>query len=72
MLLAKNKVALIDTMDTLRRFLKDRKLELCEKTKIAVFNKHGKEKKETWKWEREVCFKYLLLIEKVIHIIKII
>jgi len=53
-LLAKNKVALIDTMDTLRRFLKDRKLELCaEKTKTAVFNKHGKEKKETWKWERD-------------------
>ena len=52
-------------MDTLRRFLKCRKLELCaEKTKIVVFNKHEKEKKEQWKWEgREIegvqCFKYL-------------
>ncbi len=35
MLLAKNKVALIDMMNTLRRFLKSRKLELREKTKIV-------------------------------------
>jgi len=48
-LLAKNRIALID-MDTLRRFLKGRKLELCaEKTKTVIFNKHGKEKKEVWK-----------------------
>lgn len=41
-------------MDTLRRFLKDRKLELCaEKMKIIVFNKQGKEKKELWKWENK-------------------
>jgi len=52
-------------MDILKRFLKGRKLELCaEKTKIVVFKKHGKEKKEAWKWEdREIegiqCFKYL-------------
>jgi len=33
-------IALLDMMDTLRRFLKDRKLELCaEKMKIIVFNK---------------------------------
>ena len=51
-LLAKNRVALLD-MDTLRRFLKSRKLELCaEKTK-TVFNKCGKKKKELWKWERK-------------------
>ena len=51
-------------MNTLRRFLKSKKLELCaEKTKIVIFNKHGKEKKEAWKWEsRQIkvqCFKHL-------------
>ncbi|KYN24322.1 hypothetical protein ALC57_04060 [Trachymyrmex cornetzi] len=52
-------------MSTLKSFIKSRKIELCtEKTKIVVFNKHGKEKKEVWKWEgREIeetqCFKYL-------------
>ena len=49
MLLAKNRIALTDMMDTIRKFLKDRKLKLCaEKTKIIVFNKHGNKKKETW------------------------
>ena len=43
-LLAKNRV---DMMDILRRFLIGRKLGLCvKKTKIIVFNKPGKEKKE--------------------------
>lgn len=46
--LAKNKLALEDMMDTLKSFLKRRKLELCtEKTKIIVFNSKeriGKEK----------------------------
>ena len=38
-------------MDTLRRFKKNRKLELCAEKNQVVFNKHGKEKKEVWKWE---------------------
>lgn len=48
---AKNKEALKDMMGMLRRFLKARKLELCAgKTKIVVFNRKKREKKE--KWER--------------------
>lgn len=48
-LLAKNKIALEDTMDTLKRFLKIRKIELCvEKTKVLVFNRVGKYGKEKW------------------------
>lgn len=44
-LLAKNKEALEDMMQTLKRFLKDRKMILCtEKTKVVIFNK-------TVKWE---------------------
>lgn len=49
MLIAKNKEALEDMSYTLRRFLKERKLELnVEKTKIVIFNKKGKGKKENW------------------------
>ena len=66
-LLAKNKVALDDMMGTLRRFLKERKLELCvEKTKVMIFNSNskGKEGKEEWIWkgkkiEEVKTFKYL-------------
>jgi len=60
-LLAKNRVALTGMMNTLKRFLKSRKLELCaEKTKI-VFNKHEKKKKEAWKWRVERLRKYNVL-----------
>lgn len=64
-LVAKNREALIDMMDTLRRFIKERKLILStEKTKIMIFNKGGNEKKERWKWEGKEIeevqdFKYL-------------
>lgn len=37
-------------MDTFKRFLKDRKLELSmEKTKVIVFNKKGREGKKIWR-----------------------
>lgn len=50
-------------LDALRRVLKERELSM-EKTKVIVFNKHGKERKEKWIWEgREIeevkYFKYL-------------
>jgi len=41
-------------MDTLKRFLKVRKLELCvEKTKI-LFNDTGKRYRERWKWDNTI------------------
>jgi len=47
MFLAKNKVTLEDMMDTLKQFLKIRKLKLCvEKTKILVFNNMKKKRKD--------------------------
>jgi len=53
--LAKNKVALADMMDTLKRYLKEKKLELCvKKTKIMIFNSRIERKKETWKWEKRI------------------
>ena len=64
-LLAKNKEALDDMMDTLKRFLKDRKLDLStEKTKVMIFNSGGKLGKRNWKWGKErieevKSFKYL-------------
>lgn len=64
-LLAKNKIALDDMMCTLRKFLKERKLELSvDKTKVMIFNRKGKVGKEEWKWKREKIeevknFKYL-------------
>lgn len=64
-LLAKNKVALEDMMDTLKRFLKDRKLEICvEKTKIGIFNSKGRGEREVLKWKKKKLeevrsFKYL-------------
>lgn len=51
--------------DTLRKFLRERGLVLkAKKTKVTVFNKKGKERKETWKWgkveiEEIQNFKYL-------------
>jgi hypothetical protein len=48
-LISKNKEAMVDMMGTLRRFLKDRKIELnVEKSKIMVFNSRGREKKRKW------------------------
>jgi len=47
MFLAKNKVTLEDMMDTLKQFLKIRKLELrVEKIKILVFNNMEKRRKD--------------------------
>lgn len=52
-------------MGIFKKFLKDKKLELCtDKSKILVFNKRRKEKKEKWIWGGKVIeevqdFKYL-------------
>lgn len=49
-LVAKNREALMDMMDILRRLLRERSLTLnTEKTKVLVFNKTEKERKEKWK-----------------------
>ena len=49
MLVARNKEALEDMMDTMRKFFNARKLILStEKTKVLVFNKQGNSKKEKW------------------------
>ena len=64
-LVARNKEALEDMMDTMRKFFNARKLILStEKTKVLVFNKQGNSKKENWIWEGKVIeevkdFKYL-------------
>ena len=64
-LLAENREALVDMLDTLKKFLKSRKMILSEeKTKVLVFNRGRRSKKERWIWEgkelEEVrCFKYL-------------
>lgn len=64
-LMAEGKEALNDMMGTLRKFLVERDLILStEKTKVMVFGKKGREKKDVWKWEgkdmEEVKdFKYL-------------
>lgn len=40
----------MDMMSTLRRFIKKRKLELnVEMSKVLVFNKKGRKRKEIWK-----------------------
>lgn len=63
--IAKNKEALMDMLQTVKRFLKKRKTILCiEKTKVMVFNRGNREKKESWKWEEKdieevKVFKYL-------------
>lgn len=45
--LANNRITLMDMMDPLNRFLKERKLiSNVDKTKVLVFNKKGKEKKK--------------------------
>lgn len=50
-LLAKNRVALKDMMDTLNRFVKERSVEVNAAKKVMVFNKSDREKKEEWKWK---------------------
>lgn len=63
-IVAKNRVALLDMLGTFRRFLKERGLILnAGKTKM-VFNKNEKEKAEKWIWggeklEEVKAFKYL-------------
>lgn len=64
-LLANNREAIQDMMSTFKRFLAERKLELCtKKTKLLVSDRKGKEKKEVWKQGKEGIeevqeFKYL-------------
>lgn len=64
-LVAKNREALKEMLSVLKRFLKDRDLVLnVEKTKVLVFNRKKKEKREKWKWgnkevEEVQNFKYL-------------
>lgn len=64
--LAKNRKAMLDMIETMRRFLRERGLILrVRKTKISVFNKSGNSNMEKWKWvgEEEIeevrVFKYL-------------
>jgi len=53
-LLTKNREAILDMMSTLKIFLKNRGIELnTEKSKILVFNKKGREKKERWVWNKK-------------------
>lgn len=64
-LIAKNRKAILDMMNTLKRYLGDRRLILnTKKTKVLVFNRKRNEKVENWRWEgKELvevqCFKYL-------------
>ncbi|OXU21778.1 hypothetical protein TSAR_002994 [Trichomalopsis sarcophagae] len=64
-LLSKNREALIDMMNTLKKFVKGRELILSEeKTKVLVFYKGQNNKKKKWFWEGKeieevVNFKYL-------------
>lgn len=64
-LVVKNKIALEDMMDTMKGFLKIRKMELStEKTKILVFNREKKRGKDKQKWRNKEIeevkkFKYL-------------
>ena len=63
--LAKNREAMLDMLDTIKRFLRRRKMVLCtEKSKMMVYNKKGREKYERWKWDNKEIeevkqFKYL-------------
>lgn len=61
----KNREALVDMLDTFRRFLKGRGLELnTDKSKVLIFYKSRREKKKSWLWkgskiEEVKIFKYL-------------
>lgn len=64
-LLAKNREALLGMMEAFKSFCKDRGLILnTEKTKLLIFNKKGRDRREVWRWRgREIeevkCFNYL-------------
>lgn len=64
-LVAKNRVALIDMMETLRIFLQERCLKLnVAKIKVMMFNKEENAKKKKWQWkgkniEEVGTFKYI-------------
>lgn len=48
--IARNRKALIDVIDTLRKFLKRRKLKLnTDKIKVVVFHKSKRKRNEGWK-----------------------
>lgn len=52
--MAKNREALEDMLSIFRKFIGERKLELnVKKTKIVIFNKKEKGKKELWKWGKK-------------------
>lgn len=52
-MIARNRKASMDVIDTLRKFLKRRRLELnTDKTKVVVFHKSRRERNEGWKWKR--------------------
>lgn len=49
-IVAKNRVAIMDMKSTLNKFL-DRNMEISvDKINMLVFNKKRKEKKEKWHW----------------------
>jgi len=53
-LMAKNRDAMMDMMLTLKIFLKDRGMEFnTEKSKMLVFNREDREKKERWVWNKK-------------------
>ena len=64
-LLAEGREAMIDMLETMRRFFRKRELILStEKTKVMVFGRKGREKVEKWSWEGKEMeevkdFKYL-------------
>ncbi|XP_011684741.1 PREDICTED: uncharacterized protein LOC105448076 [Wasmannia auropunctata] len=51
-ILANNREAMQDMMGTIKKFVKERNLDLSvNKTKMLVFNRKKKEKYEKWSWE---------------------
>ncbi|XP_011705265.1 PREDICTED: uncharacterized protein LOC105460512, partial [Wasmannia auropunctata] len=63
--IANNREAMQDIMGTMKKFVKERNLELIvDKTKMLVFNRKRKEKYEKWLWDGKTIeevqeFKYL-------------
>ncbi|XP_011171243.2 uncharacterized protein LOC105203974 [Solenopsis invicta] len=63
-LIANNRDAMLDMIGTFKRFLTERKLELCPEKKMLVVNRKRKEGTEKWKWGEKMIeeiksFKYL-------------
>lgn len=53
-IVANNREAIKDMIDTFGRILKDRGMEISTgKTNIVVFNRKGKERFEKWKWGKK-------------------